>query len=91
MVSDKFRHQLRHEAELWKAEGLITTQLYEQLAQRYQFDRLETAARDRFVAIFMGLGGILLASAAIAFVAANWQGWSRDFKVILLMGILLDP
>lgn len=89
MISDKFRHQLRQEAKLWQAEQLIDESLYHQLSDRYQFDRLETAASDRFVSILLGLGGVLLGLGAITFVAANWQEWSRELKIILLLTVFL--
>ena len=90
MVSDKFRHQLRTEAKLWQAEGLIDNDLYQQLSSRYQFNQLDTAARDRFTAIFLGLGGILVGLAVITFVAANWQAWSRETKVIILLSLFIS-
>lgn len=89
MVSEKFRYQLRQEVEQWRAEGLIDAELYRQLEERYQFDNLEIAARNRFIGIFMGLGGILLGLGAIAFVAANWQVWSREFRVMLLLSVFI--
>ncbi len=89
MVSDNFRHQLRQEAKLWRAEGLINEDLYQQLSERYQFYSLETAASNRFIAILTGLGGILIGLAAITFVAANWQFWSREFKVALLLSLFI--
>ena len=89
MASDKFRHQLRHEAKLWKAEGLIDEDLFRQLSQRYQFDALETSAQNRFIAIFIGLGGVLVGLAVITFVAANWQAWSREFRVVLLLSLFI--
>ncbi len=89
MPSDKFSRQLRQEAEKWRNEGLITVSVYEQLAQRYQFSNIETAARNRFVVILMGLGSLLLGLAIITFVAANWQTWSRELKVILLLSLFV--
>ena len=89
MISDKFRRQLRSEAKLWQAEGLINAPLYEQLSDRYQFDSLETASRNRFLAILIGLGGILLGLGAITFVAANWQEWPREFRVVLLLSVFV--
>lgn len=89
MTSDKFRRQLRQEAKLWQAEQLIDENLYQKLSDRYQFDRLETAASDRFVSILLGLGGILLGLGVITFVAANWQQWSRELKTILLLVLFL--
>jgi uncharacterized membrane protein len=84
MASEKFRRQLRHESEQWWSEGLIDAALYEKLAARYQFDRLEKEASYRFVAILIGLGAVLLGLGAITFVAANWQVWPRAFKMLLL-------
>lgn len=89
MVSDKFRQELRHEAELWQAEGLIDSNQYQQLSERYQFNTLDTAARDRFVTILIGLGSILIGLGIITFVAANWQDLSRGIKVTLLLSLFI--
>ena len=89
MVSDKFRHQLRQEAELWKAEGLIDAGQYQQLSERYQLSTLETVARNRFITILVGLGSILLGLGVITFVAANWQVWPRELKVTLLLSLFI--
>ncbi|EDX77680.1 hypothetical protein MC7420_3004 [Coleofasciculus chthonoplastes PCC 7420] len=85
MPSQKFRRQLRQEAHQWQSEGLIDPSVYEQLAQRYQFGELETASRNQFVSILLLIGSILLGVGAIAFFAANWQVWSRELKVALLL------
>lgn len=87
MASDQFRRELRQEADLWRAEGLIDPEQYQRLADRYQWQTLETLARDRFVMILFGVGSLLLALAAITFVAANWQVWPRPLKVTLLLGL----
>ncbi len=89
MSLEKFRRQLRQESEQWWQEGLIDAALYEKLATRYQFAQLEGEASNRFVAILMGLGAVLLGLAAITFVAANWQVWSRSLKLILLISIFI--
>jgi len=85
MVSDKFRRQLRQEVEQWRSEGLIDDALYEQLCDRYQFNELESAARNRFIVILLVIGSILLGLGVITFVAANWQVWSRELRVALLL------
>jgi uncharacterized membrane protein len=85
MLSDKFRRQLRQEAEQWRTEGLIDDAVYEQLSERYQLSDLDAAARNRFVVILLGLGCVLLGLGIITFVAANWQAWSRELKVTLLL------
>jgi uncharacterized membrane protein len=85
MTTEKFRRQLRQEAEHWWQEGWIDASLYERLSERYQFNQIEGEASNRFVAILLGLGAVLLGLGAITFVAANWQEWSRMFRVILLL------
>ncbi len=89
MVTEKFRHQLQQEAKQWQEEGLIDSSLYENLATRYQFSELETSAKNRFVMIMLGLGSILLGLAIITFIAANWQVWSRELKVVLLLSLFI--
>ncbi|HEY9753254.1 MAG TPA: DUF2157 domain-containing protein [Coleofasciculaceae cyanobacterium] len=89
MVSEKFRRQLRQEAEAWWQGGLIDAALYEELSNRYQFRALERDASHRFTAILIGLGAVLLGLGAITFVAANWQLWPRGLKATLLLGSLI--
>ncbi|MBW4661041.1 MAG: DUF2157 domain-containing protein [Drouetiella hepatica Uher 2000/2452] len=89
MVTEKFRRQLRQESEKWWSEGLIDAALYDRLSERYQLQTLEKDASNRFVTILMGLGGILLGLAVITFVAANWQAWSRGFRVTLLLSLFV--
>jgi len=89
MVTEKFRRQLRQESEKWWLEGLIDAALYERLSERYELQSLEKDASNRFVTILMSLGGILLGLAVLTFVAANWQVWSRGFKVGLLLSFFV--
>ena len=85
MLSDKFRRQLRQEAEHWHTEGLIDNSVYEQISDRYKFNDLEASASNRFIIILLGLGSVFLGLGIITFVAANWQEWSRELKVTLLL------
>ncbi|BAZ10438.1 hypothetical protein NIES4071_22540 [Calothrix sp. NIES-4071] len=89
MLFDNFARKLRTEAQQWQDEGLIDRDLYEQLAERYQFNNLEALGRDRFVFILIGLGAILLALGVITFVAANWQALSREVRLVLLLSLFL--
>jgi uncharacterized membrane protein len=89
MSSEKFRRQLRHEIETWRQEGLIDSSMYDTLSDRYQFDEIDRASSNRFTAILMGLGGILMGLGAITFVSANWEEWSRGFRLLLLLGLFL--
>jgi uncharacterized membrane protein len=89
MASEKFRYQLRREAQQWQSEGIISPEIYQQLASRYRLQELDSAARDRFIMIVLGLGFILLGLGVITFVAANWQVWSRPIKVLLLLSLFI--
>ncbi|MBV6622919.1 MAG: DUF2157 domain-containing protein [Rivularia sp. (in: Bacteria)] len=87
MIIDSFRAKLRKEAQIWRDEGIIEDSQYEQLSQRYQFDSLDNVAQDRFIFILIGVGCILVGLGAITFVAANWQAWSREVKLVLLLSL----
>lgn len=90
MTTDKFRSQLRQEAQIWRTEGLITDSQHEQLAQRYQFNTLDTSSRNQFVTVLIGLGSILIGLGIITFVAANWQELSKNAKVLLLVSLFVS-
>ncbi len=89
MSTEKFRRQLREASREWCREGFVDAKFYEALAKRYAFDELEDSGRDRFKTLLLSLGGILLGLGAITFVAANWQEWSRWFRVGLLLFVFL--
>lgn len=89
MASEKFRYQLRQEAQQWQEEGLISPEIYQQLNRRYRLEELDSASRDRFILIVLGLGFVLLGLGVITFVAANWQTWSRAIKVLLLLSLFI--
>lgn len=90
MSTDKFRSQLRQEAELWRTEGLINDSQHEQLSQRYQFNTLDTSSRNQFIVVLIGLGSILIGLGVITFVAANWQDLSKNAKVLLLVSLFVS-
>ena len=89
MVSEKFRRQLRQEAQTWRDRGIIDPKTYAKLAECYQFAEIESAARNRFIAILMALGGILMGLGAIAFATANWGTWPRAYRSILLVSLFV--
>jgi uncharacterized membrane protein len=90
MTTDKFRSQLRQEAEVWRTEGIINDSQHEQLAQRYHFNTLDTSSRNLFVMVLIGLGCILIGLGIITFVASNWQELSKSFKVLLLLSLFVS-
>lgn len=90
VLSEKFRRQLCQEAERWLREGIIDGSTYEKLAHRYQFSDLDRVASNRFTALLMGLGGILMGLGTLIFVAANWEAWSRFSRLILLLSLFFS-
>lgn len=89
MILDNFRQQLRKESQIWRDEGIINSSQYQQLADRYQFNKIESAARDSFATLVIIIGSVLLGLGAVIFVAANWQAWSREVKLIILLSLLI--
>jgi len=90
VASDAFRRELQQEAQRWRKTGLISEEQWRQLAEQYALAELETAARDRFVMILLGLGSLLVGIGAITFVAANWQALSQTMKAgILFIAMLI--
>jgi uncharacterized membrane protein len=85
MASDRFRQELRREVEQWRSQGIIDASQAQQLAERYEFARLDGVARDRFVMVVLGIGSVLLGLGVITFVAANWQAIPRELKLLLLL------
>jgi uncharacterized membrane protein len=89
MVSEKFRRQLRTLAQNWTREGLISEEQYQALSSRYQFENLEIRNQNRFIAILLGLGTLLISSGAIALVQMNWEIWPRELKTGVLVGLFI--
>ncbi|MBE9041260.1 DUF2157 domain-containing protein [Oscillatoriales cyanobacterium LEGE 11467] len=89
MVSEKFRRQLRQEAQTWRDRGLIDSSTYAQLAEHYQFAEIDSAARNRFIAILMALGGVLMGLGAIAFATAHWDTWPRAYRSMILVSLFV--
>jgi uncharacterized membrane protein len=90
MIFNNFQRKLRQEAQLWRDEGIISSSQHEQIAKRYQLNNLEESTRDGFSIIAIVIGGLLLGLGVMTLVGANWQGWSREVKFILLMSLFLS-
>jgi uncharacterized membrane protein len=90
MASDKFRQQLRQEVERWRSQGIISAEQSQQLAEQYEFAKLDGAARDRFVVVVLGIGSVLLGLGVLTFVAANWQAIPRELKLLLLLTLFVS-
>ena len=90
MIFNNFQRKLRQEAQLWRDEGIISSSQHEHIAKRYQLNNLEESTRDGFSIIAITVGGLLLGLGLMTLVGANWQGWSREVKFILLMSLFLS-
>ncbi|MCS6958431.1 MAG: DUF2157 domain-containing protein [Pseudanabaenaceae cyanobacterium SKYGB_i_bin29] len=88
MAGERFRRELKQESEQWRQEGLISQEVWQRLADRYQFDQL-SASGQAFSTILYAVGGILIGLAVITSVAANWQNLDRISKFILLLTWLI--
>ncbi|TAF06570.1 MAG: DUF2157 domain-containing protein, partial [Nostocales cyanobacterium] len=71
MILDNFARKLRQEATMWRDEGLISSSQFQQIADRYQFNKIEAAAKESSGLIAIAVGGLLLILGIIIFVAAN--------------------
>jgi len=88
MAKEGFRRQLKQEAEQWQKEGLISADLFQQIADRYEFNTL-APNNQNFTVILYSVAGILIGLGVITFVAANWKGLDRNTKVFLLFSWLI--
>ncbi len=89
MLAVKFRRTLRQEADRWRAEGWIDSDLYDRLADRYRFEGLESEASGTFITILIGLGSVLVGLGILSFIAANWQSMSKLVRIAVVLGGLV--
>ncbi len=89
MLPEAFRRQLLQEAQRWRRDNLISDVQFQQLSDRYEFDRLDAHAKNRFTLILLTIGCILIGLGILTFVAANWQDIPRIARVVLLFGLFL--
>jgi uncharacterized membrane protein len=85
MQTPEFRRILRKEASQWEQDGLIDRNLHGQLADRYQFYKLEDEASNSFVTILTGLGCVLIGMGILSFVAANWQYLDKPWRIAVML------
>ena len=86
MVSDKFRRELEREGKAWQEEGLLQPEQWMHLRDRYNLDRLEAQAANRFTLILMALGAVLVGLGVMTYVAANWEEIPKLVRSVGLFG-----
>lgn len=89
MATEKFRRQLLEEGQQWQRDGLLSSDQWQQLIDRYQLDRLEVQAQNRFTLILISVGCILIGLGVITYVAANWEWLARELRVLLLFSVFV--
>jgi uncharacterized membrane protein len=87
--SSSFRAALKQELPAWLQEGLVTEEVAQRLATRYDLDTLSKESSSLLAAVIFTLGGLLLGGGLISFVAANWEEIPTLAKVALLLILLL--
>ncbi len=65
---NNFRIKLYQEARVWRKEGVISATQFQQLAERYEFNQLDTSASVSYVFILVALGSIIIGWGAITFI-----------------------
>jgi uncharacterized membrane protein len=81
MLDALYRRRLERDLEVWRQRGLVSPDAATQILESVQID-----SRPRTANIVGFLGAILIAFAAIAFVAANWAEMPRPLRLGLLIG-----
>ena len=87
-LDPQFADNIRREIETWRAEGTISSELAETLANRYQTTEMHRRAfgLSRFSSIIAIFGTVLVGLGVIGLVAVNWDGLSGFAKIGLLVG-----
>lgn len=89
LPSARFRKQLKNELPVLEAEGLLSAEQSAALCQRYRLDALRSeATRSLLITIYL-IGAALIGIGIISFVAAHWTDWSRELKLVLIIGAML--
>lgn len=87
-LDPQFAESIRREIETWRAEGTISSELADTLANRYQTTEVHRRAfgLSRFSSIIAIFGTVLVGLGVIGLVAVNWDGLSGFAKIGLLIG-----
>jgi uncharacterized membrane protein len=95
MSTDKtessFYNQLKKEAEIWQAEGIIVSAQKESILARYRrAEEIEKkAGSSRLITTISVLGSVLIGVGLILFIASNWSEITREGKLGIIFGTML--
>jgi uncharacterized membrane protein len=89
MRYDDFASHLQKELPAWVGAGLVTVEQSEALSLRYGAGSGVERRRSKAVQAIAVIGAIAAGLGVILFFAANWDGMSHAFRVIVLLTALL--
>ena len=81
MLDALYRRRLEHDLQVWREHGWVTPKAATAILETVKVD-----GHPRTAIIVGFLGAILIAFAAIAFVAANWVDMARPVRLAILVG-----
>jgi uncharacterized membrane protein len=73
---------LTREGERWVEEEIVTREQLERIRALY-------GKKERSVGLLPIFGGLLLGLGVLSFVAANWQALPNEFRIALLLAVML--
>ena len=85
---DGFRARLPDEVAAWRRDGLVSEATARRLLERYSLPVPAELARQgsrRSGGIIAGLGATLVGLGVLLFVASNWVGIDRPFRLAILL------
>jgi|FEC22Drversion2_1045045.scaffolds.fasta_scaffold00008_141 uncharacterized membrane protein len=80
MLNSLYRRRLERDLEVWLEKGWVTREGAAAILGSVADD-----GRARTAAVIGFLGAVLIAMAAIAFVASNWQDFPRPLRMLVLV------
>lgn len=85
MMFAGYRKRLESDLARWVGEGLVSAASAATIRRRLQ----EEGGGVKLPSVLAMLGGLLLASSVIAFVAANWQAIPRLGKLVAVLALIV--
>lgn len=80
MLDSLYRRRLQHDLEIWRDKGWVTRDGATAILASLSHD-----GRARTATVLGFLGAVLIALAAVAFVASNWDAFPRPLRMIVLV------
>lgn len=82
-----FKNWLSKEVEKWKAEGVVSPETAQKIADRYEFDLQKREDKRRFVLQLVAY--LFIAMSVFTLIGANWDEIPRWIRLILVLMLTL--